>query len=122
MSGLNMRSSLLRPSVLRRPSVSGLVGVPSSSTGCELIDGVDVSMNGFLGATVGDVWCGKLAVCVTATGEIGCEISVEVEVEVVLVLMAVGVAGFVSAMLGTMLASALYTGKSREELEQFQAK
>ena len=114
MSGLNMRSSLLRPSVLRRPKVSGLVGVPSSSTGCALIDGVDVSMNGFLGATVGDVWCGKLAVCVTATGEIGCGISVVVEV--VLVLMAVRVAGFVSAMLGTMLASALYTGKSREEL------
>jgi hypothetical protein len=83
-----------------------------------LIDGVDVSMNGFLGAAEGDVWCGKLAVCVTATGEIGCEISVVV---LVLVLMAVGVAGFVSAMLGTMLASALYTGKSREELEQFQA-
>ena len=40
--------------------------------------------------------------------------------EVVLVLMAVRVAGFVSAMLGTMLASALYTGKSREELGQFQ--
>ena len=84
-----------------------------------MIDGVDVSMNGFLGAAEGDVWCGKLAVCVTATGEIGCEISVVVEV--VLVLMAVGVAGFVSAMLGTMLASALYAGKSREELEQFQA-
>jgi len=94
--------------------------VPSSSTGCALIDGVDVSMNGFLGAAEGDVWCEKLAVCVTATGEIGCEISVVV-VELVLVLMGAGAAGFVSAMLGTMLASALYAGKSREELEQFQA-
>lgn len=75
-------------------------------------------MNGFLDATDGDVWCGKLVVCVTATGEIGCEISVlVVVVELVLVLMGVGAAGFVSAMLGTMLASALYAGKSREELE-----
>jgi len=82
-----------------------------------LIDGVDVSMNGFLGAAEGDVWCGKLAVCVTATGEIGCGISV------VLVLMGAGAgaAGFVSAMLGSLLASVLYAGKSREELEQFQA-
>lgn len=78
-------------------------------------------MNGFLGAAEGDVWCGKLAVCVTATGEIGCEISVVVVVELVLVLIGAGTAGFVSAMLGTMLASALYAGKSMEELEQFQA-
>lgn len=78
-------------------------------------------MNGFLGAAEGDVWCGKPAVCVTATGEIGCEISVVVVVELVVVLMGAGAAGFVSAMLGTMLASALYAGKSREELEQFQA-
>ena len=115
MSGLNMRSSLLRPSVLRRVSVSGLVGVPSSSTGCALIAGVDVSMNGFLGATEGDAWCGKLAVCVTVTGEIGCGISV------VVVLMEAGAAGFVSAISGTVLASVPYTGKPREELEQFQA-
>ena len=114
MSGLNMRSSLLRPSVLRRLSVSGLVGVPSSSTGCALIAGVDVSMNGFLGATEGDAWCGKLAVCVTVTGEIGCGISV-------VVLMEAEAAGFVSAILGTMLANVPYARKSREELEQFQA-
>jgi hypothetical protein len=86
-----------------------------------LIAGVDVSMNGFLGATEGDAWCGKLAVYVTATGEIGCGISVVVVVVEVVVLMEAGAAGFVSAILGTMLASVPYAGKSREELEQFQA-